>query len=238
MTRARLTIGTFGGITYLEAPRGRVVARTRYRDWDGKNWLVQANANTRSQAEQALKAKARRSEPVPARQARSCHPTAPSRTGSRIGPRMSSLRRGSRSALWSLYVRDMRTLVLPVFEGLTLRDIGVARCDQYLKVLAKQSLQPRARAVLRLALELAVRHEVMPRNPMAHVSPLRRPASRPNALTATEVNAVRAVIASWAMGGSYTGPPPDGHSERSSRSCSAPPPASARPWLSGAAMST
>ena len=52
VARARLTIGTFGDIAYLEAPRGRVVARTRYRYWDGKSRLVQATANTRSQAEQ------------------------------------------------------------------------------------------------------------------------------------------------------------------------------------------
>ena len=57
VARARLTIGTFGDIAYFEAPRGRVVARTRYRDWDGKNRLVQATAKTHSQAEQALKAR-------------------------------------------------------------------------------------------------------------------------------------------------------------------------------------
>ncbi|WP_345380386.1 hypothetical protein [Demequina sediminis] len=99
-----------------------------------------------------------------------------------------------------------------MFEGLTLREIGVARCDQYLKVLANRSFSraKHVRVELRLALELAVRHVVLPRNPMAHVSPLRSPASMPNALTATEVNAVRAAVASWEMGGSCSGPRPDG----------------------------
>lgn len=38
-----------------------------------------------------------------------------------------------------LYQRNMETLVLPAFANLTLRKIGVARCDQFLKQLAKQS---------------------------------------------------------------------------------------------------
>jgi len=44
----------------------------------------------------------------------------------------------------------MQTLVLPVFEGLTLREIGVARCDHFLKQLAKQSYNraKQARVVL------------------------------------------------------------------------------------------
>src|SRR5690606_23257188 len=111
-----------------------------------------------------------------------------------------------------LYERNVQTLVLPVFGNLTLREIGVARCDHFLKQLAKQSYNraKQARVVLRLALGLAVRHEVLPRNPMDHVSRLHRPASTPNALTPGEVNAIRAAIAYWEAGRSASGPRPDG----------------------------
>ncbi|UOR02411.1 tyrosine-type recombinase/integrase [Leucobacter allii] len=111
-----------------------------------------------------------------------------------------------------LYERNMRTLVLPAFQHLTLREIGVARCDHFLKQLAKQSYNraKQARVALRLALGLAVRHEVLPRNPMDHVSRLRRPTSTPNALTPAEVNAIRAAIAYWEAGWSPSGPKPDG----------------------------
>lgn len=70
----------------------------------------------------------------------------------------------------------MRTLVLPVFRSLTLREIGVARCDHFIKQLAKLSHSgaKQGRVVLRLALELAVRHEILPSNPMDHVSRLYR----------------------------------------------------------------
>ena len=65
--------------------------------------------------------------------------------------------------------------------------------------------------VLRLALELAVRHEVLPRNPMDHVSRLHREPHVPAALMASEVNVIRAAIAQWESAADHTtGPKPDG----------------------------
>lgn len=207
MGRPRLTIGTFGEIGYTPAARGRIVARARFRDWDGKARLVQATGATQKAAERALKAKL--AERV------------------LFQPSMSSLTPDSPFpdlvAYWledldledrlttrtrQLYERNMQTLVMPAFGNLTLREIGVARCDHFLKQLAKQSYNraKQARVVLRLALGLAVRHEVLPRNPMDHVSRLRRPASTPDALTSAEVNAIRAAITYWEAGQSGSGP--------------------------------
>lgn len=196
MARQRLTIGTFGEIGYLSGPSGRVVARARYRDWDGKNRLVQATGDTRKQAERALKAKlADRSLFQPAASTLTADSPFPDLVTYWLEDLELEGRISKRTL--QLYERNMQTLVLPVFESLTLREIGVARCDHSLKQLAKQSYNraKQARVVLRLALGLAVRHEVLPRNPMDHVSRLRRPASTPNALTPAEVNAVRAAIA-------------------------------------------
>jgi integrase len=111
-----------------------------------------------------------------------------------------------------LYERNMRTLVLPAFEGLTLREIGVARCDHFLKQLAKQSYNRarQARVVLRLALGLAVRHEIIPRNPMDHVSRLRRPAHVPDAFTVDDIESIRAAIHAWEHREILAGPRPDG----------------------------
>ncbi|WP_419818765.1 tyrosine-type recombinase/integrase [Glaciibacter flavus] len=113
----------------------------------------------------------------------------------------------------NLYERNMRTLVLPAFEHLTLREIGVARCDHFIKQLGKQSfnLAKQARVVLRLCLELAVRHEVLSRNPMDHVSRLHREARLPDALTTLEITAIRAAITRYEAGDHHTsGPRPDG----------------------------
>ena len=108
----------------------------------------------------------------------------------------------------------MRTLVFPVFDRLTLQEIGVARCDRFIKALAKRSYNraKQARVVLRLALELAVRRgaarrEILPRNPMDHVSRLRREQHIPDVLTAPEVNVIRAAIARWEGGADHVSGP-------------------------------
>ncbi|MGH8938534.1 MAG: tyrosine-type recombinase/integrase, partial [Actinomycetes bacterium] len=110
------------------------------------------------------------------------------------------------------YERDMRQLVLPAFRGYALREIGVARCDALLKQLGKMSYarSKRAKTVLRLAFGLAVRHEVIHRNPIDGVARLHKPKRTPTALTATEVNAIRAVIKAWEQSRGTSGPNPDG----------------------------
>ncbi|MGF3057576.1 tyrosine-type recombinase/integrase [Microbacterium sp. YY-01] len=106
----------------------------------------------------------------------------------------------------------MRTLVLPFFKDVTLREIGVARCDYFLKQLAKQSYNRarQARVVLRLALALAVRHEILPRNPIDHVSRLRRPVRTPDTFSWDELKAIRAGINTWEHRPIKAGPRPDG----------------------------
>ncbi len=107
-----------------------------------------------------------------------------------------------------LYERNMRSLVLPFFKDVTLREIGVARCDYFLKQLAKQSYN-RARQA-RVALALAVRHEVLPRNPMDHVSRLRRPVRTPDIFSWDELKAIRVGISAWEHRPIKAGPKPDG----------------------------
>jgi integrase len=109
------------------------------------------------------------------------------------------------------YADHMRQLVLPAFGELTLREIGVARCDQFIKALAKVSHNKarQAKSVMRLAFGLAVRHEVLPRSPMDGIAPLRRPPHDPDALTPGEVNALRAAIRLWEAGPAASGPKHD-----------------------------
>jgi hypothetical protein len=179
MPRQRLTIGTFGDISTRQMPNGRYEARTRYRDWDGHARLVQGTGATAKAAERALKAKLADRDLFQ-----------PADTSIDLEDRISRTTR-------NLYERNMRTLVSPAFDHLALREIGVARCDKFIKQLAKISYNraKQARVVLRLALELAVRHEVLPRNPMDHVARLHREPHVPAALMAPEVNVIRAAIA-------------------------------------------
>lgn len=211
MARPRLVIGTFGQITTRTAASGRIEVRTRYRDWDGKVRLVQATGPTAAAAERALKAKlAERCLFQPAFTTLS--PDSPFTDLVTYWLEDLDLEDRLSKTTRQLYERNMRTLVIPAFGQLTLREIGVARCDHFLKQLAKQSYSraKQARVVLRLALGLAVRHEVLPRNPMDHVARLHREPRVPDALTPAEVNAIRAAIAHWEAGRSVSGPKPNG----------------------------
>ena len=53
--RQRIPIGSHGQIIVMDLPDGRVEVRTRYRDGDGKSWLVSARADSRSAAEAELR---------------------------------------------------------------------------------------------------------------------------------------------------------------------------------------
>jgi hypothetical protein len=57
MSRPRTPVGTFGDISFDNAPNGQVRARTRYRDDDGRLRRVQATGSSERAAERELKAK-------------------------------------------------------------------------------------------------------------------------------------------------------------------------------------
>ena len=211
MARPRTPIGTFGSITTRRTDGGRYVARTRYRDWDGKSRHVQFTGATRPTAERLLKKKlAERDLFHPGFSGMSADSSFPALVSYWLEDMDLEDRLSPTTRL--LYERNMRTLVLPFFKEVTLREIGVARCDYFLKQLAKQSYNRarQARVVLRLALALAVRHEIIPRNPMDHVSRLRRPARTPDVFTWDELKAIRAGISAWEQRPIKAGPKPDG----------------------------
>lgn len=211
MVRPRTPIGTFGVISTCRTDGGRYVARTRYRDWDGKSRHVQVTGATRPAAERSLKKKlVERDLFHPGFSGMSADSSFPALVSYWLEDMDLEDRLSPTTRL--LYERNMRTLVLPFFKDVTLREIGVARCDYFLKQLAKQSYNRarQARVVLRLALGLAVRHEILPRNPMDHVSRLRRPARTPDVFTWDELKAIRAGISAWEQRPIKSGPKPDG----------------------------
>ncbi|WP_180967344.1 hypothetical protein [Zhihengliuella halotolerans] len=123
MSRKRLTIDTFGGIGYRKSPNGRTIAHARYRDWDGKNRLVQATGDTQCAAEQALKAQfAKRSLFRSA--VSDLAPNSPFPDLVKYWLEDLELEGRISKRTMQLYERNMHMLVLPVFESLTLREIG------------------------------------------------------------------------------------------------------------------
>lgn len=211
MGRPRTPIGTYGTIGHRVLPDGKHEARARYRDWDGTRRQIQAAGPSRAAAELELRRRlAQRSLLRPGGTGLTPDSPFPALVDywledMEIEDRLSRTTR-------LLYERNMRTLVLPAFKDLTLREIGIARCDHFIKQLAKQSYNRarQARIALRLALGLAVRHEIIPRNPMDHIARLYRPAHVPDAFTTDDINSIRSAIRAWERRPILTGPRPDG----------------------------
>lgn len=211
MGSRRIPMGGIGKVHLGAGPDGRITASARYRDWTDAVRKVTASGTDAAAAERALRSKlASQGWFQPGFSMLSAEST----FHELAEYWLRDLRSEARLATGTLqaYENAMRTLVLPALSPVPLRDVGVARCDFLLKQLAKRSYSRarRARVVLRLALGLAVRHEIIPRNPVDHVSRLGQPPRLPNALTPAQVNAVRGAIRHWESGLNRLGPKPDG----------------------------
>lgn len=211
MSRPRIPIGTFGEITFSTTKGGEVKARARFRDWDGAARLIEASGPSKAAAERALKVKAlSRAETLP----QNSTLTADSLFSDLVKYWLADIELEDRlaPATRDRYAYNMRQLVLPTFGKLTLREIGVARCDTLIKQLRKLSYNRahQARVVLRLAFGLAVRHEIIPRNPMDGIAKLHKPPHTPDALTPKEVEAIRLAVRLWETRPPGPGPKPDG----------------------------
>lgn len=210
MARPRTPIGTFGTITIRITAAG-VVARCRFRDQDGRLRQVSVTASSSTAAERALKTRLTVRDD---RTAGTGPVTADSPFPKLVELWLEDLDLEGRIAPTTrqLYEWNMRHLVLPTFEHLTLREITVSRVDRFLKTQAKVSYNraKQSKVVLSSALGLAVRYEAIVRNPVASAARLRKPPHHTLALSKEQVQAIRAAVRRWRTGTGLSGPKPDG----------------------------
>ncbi|KQW45070.1 integrase [Nocardioides sp. Root1257] len=216
MGRPRTDIGTFGDFSYLPTPNGKVKARVRFRDDDGRLRLVQATGGSRKSAERALKHKLSRRDSYAAG---SLDLSGDSTFGVLVDVWLDDLDVTGKLApsTRSLYERNMRQLVLPVFEHYALREITVRKVDQFIKTLAtakSYSMAKQARTVMSLAFGLAVRYDAMRSNPVRDTARLRKPPSQAMSLTLEQVEAIRWAAQGWRRADGLPGPRPDGQLEQ------------------------
>ncbi|RXZ72509.1 tyrosine-type recombinase/integrase [Agromyces albus] len=209
--RPRLPIGTFGEIKANQVGQGRFRAYTRFRDWDGRTRQVTASGSSRSVAKTALKVE------LAGRM--------------RVGDAGDSLRADSPFSVlaeaWledlqldvdrsdgtkEVYERELRSLVLPFFEHFTVREVTVGRVERYLRAQRAQSYAraKHSRTILSMVMALAVRREVIPRNPVKETSRLKKPKHTPKAITPEQITAIRTAAREWRTGDDVKGPRPDG----------------------------
>jgi integrase len=214
--RPRTPIGTFGDIEFTNLTVSLVRARVRFRDLDGQLRRIEATGVTRKLAEHRLKEKiTRRVDYSPG----SGDLTADSPFTQLVSVWLDDLDLTGAIApsTRALYERNMRQLVMPAFENLTLREISVRKVDQFIKTLAatkSYSTAKQARTVLSLAFGLAVRYDALRANPVRDTARLRKPPTQATALTVDQVESIRKAVRDWRRGSGVPGPPPDGQLEQ------------------------
>jgi hypothetical protein len=224
MAGPRTPIGIFGAIRFVQPGTGRVRALARFRDHDGVLRRVTATGATHMAAERRLM------ELLSDRIEQSSGAgelTASSSFGQLVEVWLEDLDLENKLAesTRALCERNMRQLVLPAFAHYTLREISVRKVDRFIKKLASTksySMAKQARTVLSLVFGLMVCYDALRENPVRDIARLRRPPSQAMALTAAQVDAIRAAVRGWcpAARGSRVRRQ-TGSWSRSSRSCSA-----------------
>lgn len=214
MARPRIPIGTFGAIGFTHE-NGLIVADTRFRDDDGRLRRIRASGASRAEAERHLKSQLA---------ARASYRTFGELSPDSSFPRLVEiwledldLEGALAPSTRELYERDMRSIVMPAFEHLILREITVSRVDRFLKHLAANksyAAAKHARTVLSLAFGLAVRYDALVQNPVRETKRLRKPPTQATALSLEQVEAIRAAARRWRRGKGLAGPRPDGQLEQ------------------------
>ncbi|MFC7725527.1 tyrosine recombinase XerC [Nocardioides sp. GCM10028917] len=206
--RPRTAIGTYGAV-YVMRRADRCVAETRFRDLDGRLRKVTATAGSASAARALLKERLL------------------GRGGLGSGGQLSLASPfGHLAELWlaDLDLRDLadgtkesyrdqvRLHVLPAFEHFTLGEVTTGRVDRFLtsQAAVSSSRAQRSRTMLNLLFGFALRHDAISRNPVEGTSPLRTPKNQPQALTLTQIAAIREAAATWRTDPGQPGPKPDG----------------------------
>jgi integrase len=209
MARPRTPVGAYGSIAVRR--RGdRVIAETRIRDADGRLRHVRVTARTAAQARQVLKERLL-DRPTFGSSTRVLMPQSSFADLAEVWLADLAIQRLAEGTKQT-YRDQVRLHVLPAFEQYTLAEITTGRVEWFLKSQAaiSSSRARQSRTLLNLLFGFALRHDAVPRNPVAGTSPLRHPKSHPKALTLEQIAAIRVAAANWRREPRLPGPKPDG----------------------------
>jgi integrase len=209
--RPRLPISTFGIIKTTEVGPGRFRAVTRFRDWDGQSRQVTATGSSRNAAKIALKIElATRMRVGDAGDALNADSPFTMLADAWLEDLMLDVDRADSTK--DIYERELRGLVLPLFENFTVREVTVGRIERFLKVQRAKSYTraKHPRTILSMVLGFAVRRGVIPRNPVKDTSRMKKPKHTPKALTPEQIAEIRAAAREWRVAEGTKGPKPDG----------------------------
>lgn len=190
--RAPLPIGTHGQVKY-SGPKGKVVALTRFRDFDGVTRRVSAQGTSRAAADSALK------EKLKARTHLGGLELTRESTVKDLADRWLPTLTQSQ-ATQDAYRQKVERYIIPGMGAWRLWEATTGRCEAFLRSLQKSApaMASQSRVVLSLMMGLAVRYDILDSNPVREV--MMQPGEKKNvkALTVDEVQDLRRYIAQWA----------------------------------------
>ena len=196
MARPPLPLGTWGSITTERVTGGSYRALTRFRDRDGNTRRVTATGPSKSAAERALRdVLAHRTTPMGELV------TADTRLIDIAQLWLNELEVEGRIEQSTIneYRRVLDNWVLPHVGGLRLREASTGRLNRLLLSLREQSpnRQRKAKVVLGAMLNLAVRHDAIPVNPVRATSRVHRHRNETKALRVEDLVEIRAAVRRW-----------------------------------------
>ncbi len=209
MSRPVQPVGTYGDISVRKVGT-KYAATTRYREDDGSYVRIQATGASGTKAKNALKAR------IAERVAKSGDSDLDGSTLLAELARywLEEARLIGRQSPQTLdaYEHSLTKVVLPALGQLRLRELTVGRVDRFLKANAAEapSRARTARVVLALVLDLAVRHDALPKNPVRGAGQLPRSRREVLALDQAKLARLRDALAMWRTGENVHGPKPDG----------------------------
>ena len=194
MARPTLPLGTAGAVTTSRDGSGWH-ARCRYRDYDGEVRQIQRHGRTEARAKHALAEAVRdRSRPAAGGE---LHPD--SRVTALAEAWFVSLQGGKRSpTTLAQYRYRLDRQIIPVIGKLRIRELSAGRVDAYLRDTTTTygpSTAKMVRSVLSGMCGIAVRQDLLDRNPVRDASHISVPVRRaPRSLTLAEARQLRALV--------------------------------------------
>lgn len=209
MARPLQPLGTFGVITVRRTSRG-YVASTRFRETSGAYRRVTASGESRTAAEARLKEKI--AAGLPSKAAGDLDGQTTIGTVAEVWISEITQRQDHAPQTIEVYRDIVNRIILPGIAELRLGELTVGTLDRFLKAEAARGLSRgrHARVVLAQILDLAVRHDALPRNPVRSTAPLRRSRSEIRSLTLEELAEIRRLLRGHRQESGLPGPPPDG----------------------------
>jgi integrase len=202
-------LGTYGVITVRRTKSG-YVASTRFRELTGAYRRVSASASTATTAENELKVKIARG--LPSTEAGDLNGQTKLTEVADVWLEEIEQRQEHAPQTIEVYRDIVRRIILPAVGELRLSELTVGILDRFLKAEAARgySRGRHARVVLAQIIDLAVRHDALPRNPVRSTAPLRRSRSEIRSLTLDELTEIRRIVRQHRIDPGVPGPPPDG----------------------------